>query len=77
MQIQLLEIKAFLLIRLDLALYIVPRVRYLGFITRGKKGPLAMMEDLSAWKSKQTLIRILTINSLCSTAPPMLVLCHI
>jgi hypothetical protein len=62
MHLQPLEIKAFPLIRLDLALHIVPRIQYLRFITRGKKGPLATMEDLSACKSKRTLIRILTVN---------------
>jgi hypothetical protein len=41
----------------------VPRIRYLGFTTRGKKGPLTTTGDLSACKSKQTLIQILTVNS--------------
>jgi hypothetical protein len=30
----------------------VPRIRYLGFTTRGKKGPLTTTGDLSACKSK-------------------------
>jgi hypothetical protein len=51
MHSQPLEIKAFLLISLDLALHIVPRSRYLGLTTRGKKGPLTTTGDLSASKS--------------------------
>jgi hypothetical protein len=69
MQKQPLEIKAFLLIRLDLALHIVPRIRYLGFITRGKKGPLATMVDLYACESKRNLIHILTVNKPLFLAP--------
>jgi hypothetical protein len=45
-----------------LALHIVPRIRYLGFTTRGKKGPLTTTGDLSACKSKRTLIQLLTVN---------------
>jgi hypothetical protein len=30
----------------------VPRIRYLGFTTRGKKGPLTTTGDLSACKSR-------------------------
>jgi hypothetical protein len=41
----------------------VPRIRYLGFTTRGKKGPLTMTGDLSTCKSKRTLIQLLTVNS--------------
>jgi hypothetical protein len=63
MQKQPLEIKVFPLIRLDLALHIVPRIRYLGFITRGKKGPLATTVDLYAGESKRNLIHILTVNT--------------
>jgi hypothetical protein len=55
--------KCFPLIRLDLALHIVPRIRYLGFTTRGKNDPLTTTEDLSACKSKRTLIQLLTVNS--------------
>jgi hypothetical protein len=33
-------------------LHIVPRIRYLGFTTRGKKGPLTTTGDLSACKSQ-------------------------
>jgi hypothetical protein len=62
MQKQPLEIKAFPLIILDLALHIVPWIRYLGFITRGKKGPLDTMVDLYACESKRNLIHILTVN---------------
>jgi hypothetical protein len=40
----------------------VPRIRYLGFTTRGKKGPLTTTGDLSACKSKRTLIQLLTVN---------------
>jgi hypothetical protein len=43
--------KCFPLIRLDLALHIVPWIRYLGFTNRGKKGPLTTTGDLSACKS--------------------------
>jgi hypothetical protein len=43
-------------------LHIVPRIRYLRFTTRGKKGPLTMTGDLSACKSKRTLIQLLTVN---------------
>jgi hypothetical protein len=39
-----------------------PRIRYLGFTTRGKKGPLTTMEDLSACKSIWTFIRWSTVN---------------
>jgi hypothetical protein len=42
----------------------VPRIRYLGFTTRGKKGPLTTTGDLSACKSKRTLIQLLTVNSI-------------
>jgi hypothetical protein len=41
----------------------VARIRYLGFTTRGKKGPLTTIGDLSAYKSKRTLIQLLTINN--------------
>jgi hypothetical protein len=44
-----------------LVLHIVPRIRYLGFTTRGKKGPLITTGDLSACKSKRTLIQLLTV----------------
>jgi hypothetical protein len=44
-------------------LHIVPRIRYLGFATRGKKGPFTTTRDLSACKSKRTLIQLLTVNS--------------
>jgi hypothetical protein len=37
MQKQPLEIKAFPLIRLDLALHIVPRIHYLGFTLKGRR----------------------------------------
>jgi hypothetical protein len=47
----------------------VPRIRYLGFTTRGKKGPLTMTEDLSACKSKRTLTRIYTVNKPLFLAP--------
>jgi hypothetical protein len=40
----------------------VPRIRYLGFTTRGKKGPLTTTGDLSACKSKRILIQLLTVN---------------
>jgi hypothetical protein len=40
----------------------VPRIRYLGFTTWGKKGPLTTMGDLSACKSKWTFIQLLTVN---------------
>jgi hypothetical protein len=40
----------------------VPRIRYLGFTIRGKKGLLTTTGDLSACKSKQTLIQLLTVN---------------
>jgi hypothetical protein len=33
-------------------LHIVPRIRYLGFTTRGKKGPLTTTGDLPACKSQ-------------------------
>jgi hypothetical protein len=39
MQKQRLEIKAFPLIRLDLVLHIVPRIRYLGFTLKGRRVP--------------------------------------
>jgi hypothetical protein len=39
MQKQPLEIKAFLLIRLYLALHIVPQIRYLGFTLKGTRVP--------------------------------------
>jgi hypothetical protein len=55
--------KCFPLIRLSLALHIVPQIRYLGFTTRGMKDPLTTTEDLSACKSKRTLIQLLTVNS--------------
>jgi hypothetical protein len=42
----------------------VPRIRYLGFTTRGKKGPLTTTGDLSACMSKRTLIQLLTVNNL-------------
>jgi hypothetical protein len=45
-----------------LALHIVPQIRYLGFTTRGKKGPLTTTGDLSTCKSKRTLIQLLTVN---------------
>jgi hypothetical protein len=41
----------------------VPRIRYLGFTTRGKKGPLTTTGDLSDCNSKRTLIQLLTVNS--------------
>jgi hypothetical protein len=41
----------------------VPRIRYLGFTTRGKKGPLTTTGDLPTCKSKRTLIQLLTVNS--------------
>jgi hypothetical protein len=41
----------------------VPRIRYLGFTTRGKKGPLTTTGDLSACKSKRTFIQLLTVNT--------------
>jgi hypothetical protein len=41
----------------------VPRIRYLAFTTRGKKGPLTTTRDLSACKSKRTLIQLLTVNT--------------
>jgi hypothetical protein len=41
----------------------VPQIRYLGFITRGKKGPLTTTEELSACKSTWTLTRIYTIKN--------------
>jgi hypothetical protein len=41
----------------------VPRIRYLGFITRGKKGPLTTTGDLSACKSIRTLLQLWTVNS--------------
>jgi hypothetical protein len=47
----------------------VPRIRYLGFTTRGKKGPLISTGDLSACKSKRTLIQLLTINKPLFLAP--------
>jgi hypothetical protein len=40
----------------------VPWIRYLGFTTRGKKGPLTMTGDLSACKSTWSLIRLYTVN---------------
>jgi hypothetical protein len=39
-----------------------PRILYLRFTTRGKKGLLTMTGDLSACKSKRTLIQLLTVN---------------
>jgi hypothetical protein len=56
--------KIVLLALLDwiLVLHIVPRIRYLGFTTRGKKGPLTTTGDLSTCKSKLTLIQLLTVN---------------
>jgi hypothetical protein len=44
-------------------LHIVPRIRYLGFTTRGKKGPLTTMGDLSLASHKRTLIQLLTVNA--------------
>jgi hypothetical protein len=41
----------------------VPRIWYIGFTTRGKKGPLTTTGDLSACKSKRTLIQLLTVNT--------------
>jgi hypothetical protein len=41
----------------------VPQIRYLGFTTRGKNGPLAMTGDLSTCKSTGTLIRLYTVNT--------------
>ena len=61
--------KCFPLIRLDLALHIVPRIQYLGFTTQGKKGPLTTTGDLSACKSKRTLIRQSTVNKPLFLAP--------
>jgi hypothetical protein len=55
--------KCFPFIRLDLALHIVPWIRYLGFTTRGKKGPLTTTGELSACKSAWTLTRIYTVNT--------------
>jgi hypothetical protein len=43
-------------------LHIVPRIWYLRFTTRGKKGPLTTTGDLSACNSKRTLIQLLTVN---------------
>jgi hypothetical protein len=43
-------------------LHIVPRIEYLGLPTRGKKCPLTTTGDLSACKSKRTLIQPLTVN---------------
>jgi hypothetical protein len=42
----------------------VPRIRYLGFTTRGKKGALTTTGDLSACKSTWSLIWLYTVNSL-------------
>jgi hypothetical protein len=42
----------------------VPRIQYLGFTTRGKKGPLTTTRDLSACKSKRTLIQLLTVTKM-------------
>jgi hypothetical protein len=42
---------------------LVPRIRYLRFTTRGKKGPLITTGDMSAWKSKRSLIQLLTVNT--------------
>jgi hypothetical protein len=47
----------------------VPRIQYLGFTTRGKKGPLTTTGDLSACKSKRTLIQLLTVNKPLFLAP--------
>jgi hypothetical protein len=47
----------------------VPRIRYLGFTTRGKKGPLTTTGDLPACNSKQTLIQLLTVNKPLFLAP--------
>jgi hypothetical protein len=47
----------------------VPRIRYLGFTTRGKMGPLTTTGDLSACKSKRTLIQLLTVNKPLFLAP--------
>jgi hypothetical protein len=65
----LLKIKVLVFIRSILASHIVPRIRYLGFITRGKKGPLTTTEDLSACKSTWSLIRIYTVNKPLFLAP--------
>jgi hypothetical protein len=40
----------------------VPRIWYLGFTTRGKKGPLTTTGDLSACKYTWSLIRTYTVN---------------
>jgi hypothetical protein len=40
-----------IVIRSTLASHIVPRIRYLGFTTQGKKSPLTTTGDLSACKS--------------------------
>jgi hypothetical protein len=47
----------------------VPRIRYLGFTTRRKKGPLTTTGDLSACKSTRTLIQQLTVNKPLFLAP--------
>jgi hypothetical protein len=49
-------------IRSTLQSHIVSRIRYLGFITWGKKGPLTTTEDLSAFKSTWSLIWIYSVN---------------
>jgi hypothetical protein len=56
---------------LDLLLHhtFVPQIRYLGFTTQGKKVPLTMTGDLSACKSKRTLIQLLTVNKPLFLAP--------
>jgi hypothetical protein len=48
---------------------LVPRIRYLGFTTQGKKGPLTTTGDLSACKSKRTLIQLLTVIKPLFLAP--------
>jgi hypothetical protein len=47
----------------------VPRIQYLGFTTRGKNGPLTTMGDLSACKTRRTLIQLLTVNKPLFLAP--------
>jgi hypothetical protein len=50
--------------RSTLASRIVPRIRYLGFTTREKKGLLTTTGDLSACKSTWSLIRLYTVNNI-------------
>jgi hypothetical protein len=59
----LLKIKVLSFIRSTLASHIVPRIRYLWFINRGKKGLLTTTDDLSACKSTWSLIRMYTVNT--------------